>query len=312
MTPPSTIGSSFLAKKLVVDGHKVNLQIWDTAGQERFRGMARLYYRTALFAVLVYDITNKDSFADVKNWIDEVRTNSPETSIVIVGAKADLADYHRKVDLEEAQATVAQWEWDYTHPPPPEKQEAPLQRQTSPAYPSRPPSTRTSTASTTAPPTFSRTSTDQSTTTRGRVTSSHQRPALAASTSMYSSSLAATAAADDPASSATLGAGLTRSPSHFSGLLGKSWRGRSAEDEERAREAGERALAERRMRECTITVSEVSARTDEGIEDLFLTIARRLIENREEIQEGKALRSQKSIILHAEPVAVPQASGMCC
>lgn len=309
MTPPSTIGSSFLAKKLVVDGHKVNLQIWDTAGQERFRGMARLYYRTALFAVLVYDITNKDSFNDVKNWIDEVRTNSPETSIVIVGAKADLADHHRKVDLEEAQATVAQWEWDYTHPPPPDKHEVPLQRQISPVYPSRPPSTRTSTASTTAPPSFSRTSTDQSIASRGRVAGSHQRPLISASTSMYSTSLSATAADDAVASQAV---GLTRSPSHFSGLLGKSWRGRSLEDEERAREAGERALAERRMRECTITVSEVSARTDEGIEDLFLTIARRLIENREEIQEGKALRSQKSIILHAEPVPVPQSASMCC
>lgn len=126
---------------------------------------------------------------------------------------------------------------------------------------------------------------------------------------MYSTSLSATAA-DDASSSLALG--LTRSPSHFSGLLGKSWRGRSAEDEERAREASERALAERKMSECTITVSEVSARTDEGIEDLFLTIARRLIENKEEIQEGKALRSQKSIILHAEPAPVAQSSGMCC
>lgn len=306
MTPPSTIGSSFLAKKLVVDGHKVNLQIWDTAGQERFRGMARLYYRTALFAVLVYDITNLDSFNDVKNWIDEVRTNSPTTSIVIVGAKADLAEKHRKVDLEDAQATVAQWEWDYNHPPPPDGPDTPLHRQPSPTYSSRPGTSRTSTNTVAPPATFSRTGADQSTNSRGRVTSSHQRPALSASTSMYAASIAAAAGPDDA------GAGLTRSPSHFSGLLGKGWRGRSVEDEERVREATERALAERKMGECTMSVTEVSARMDEGIEDLFLTIARRLIEDKEAIQQDKQLRSQKSIILHAEPVPTPQTSGMCC
>ncbi|KNZ54886.1 hypothetical protein VP01_2823g4 [Puccinia sorghi] len=66
----STIGASFCTKKLSVDGCKVRLQIWDTAGQERFRSMAPMYYRGANAAILVYDITNMESFFDIQNWLD--------------------------------------------------------------------------------------------------------------------------------------------------------------------------------------------------------------------------------------------------
>jgi small GTP-binding protein len=53
-----------------MDGVKVRLQIWDTAGQERFRSMAPMYYRGANAAILVYDLTNLDSLADIKVWLD--------------------------------------------------------------------------------------------------------------------------------------------------------------------------------------------------------------------------------------------------
>lgn len=53
-----------------MDGVKVRLQIWDTAGQERFRSMAPMYYRGANAAILVYDLTNQDSLADIKVWLD--------------------------------------------------------------------------------------------------------------------------------------------------------------------------------------------------------------------------------------------------
>ncbi|KAM0752849.1 hypothetical protein T439DRAFT_271380, partial [Meredithblackwellia eburnea MCA 4105] len=97
----STIGASFLTKRLVVDGCKVRLQLWDTAGQERFRSMAPLYYRGALAAILVYDITNLESFYDIKNWLDELRRNmSPDLIIHVVGSKVDLAPTLRAVDLE--------------------------------------------------------------------------------------------------------------------------------------------------------------------------------------------------------------------
>ncbi|WAQ93331.1 hypothetical protein PtA15_18A391 [Puccinia triticina] len=92
----STIGASFCTKKLSVDGCKVRLQIWDTAGQERFRSMAPMYYRGANAAILVYDITNKDSFHDIENWLAELRENmSGDLVIQVVGSKADLAPARR-------------------------------------------------------------------------------------------------------------------------------------------------------------------------------------------------------------------------
>lgn len=58
----STIGASFLAKKVVVDDCLVRLQIWDTAGQERYRSISKLYYRSANCGILCYDITSEESF----------------------------------------------------------------------------------------------------------------------------------------------------------------------------------------------------------------------------------------------------------
>lgn len=68
-TLASTIGSSFLVKKLVIDDCRIRLQLWDTAGQEKFRSMAALYYRHALAAIIVYDITDLNSFVDVRMWM---------------------------------------------------------------------------------------------------------------------------------------------------------------------------------------------------------------------------------------------------
>lgn len=88
---PATIGSSLYTRKLVHEGTRVKLQIWDTAGQERFRSMAPIYYRGAHVCVLVYDITNRQSFEDVRSWLEELgRTVPKETVIYVVGAKTDL------------------------------------------------------------------------------------------------------------------------------------------------------------------------------------------------------------------------------
>ncbi|KAI9494819.1 ras family-domain-containing protein [Zychaea mexicana] len=68
----STIGASFMTKKLTVDDCHVRLQIWDTAGQERFRAMAPMYYRGAQAAILVYDITSEESFSDMNTWVEGI------------------------------------------------------------------------------------------------------------------------------------------------------------------------------------------------------------------------------------------------
>ncbi|KAK9467976.1 P-loop containing nucleoside triphosphate hydrolase protein [Lipomyces arxii] len=87
----STIGASFLAKKIVVDGVVVRLQIWDTAGQERFRSMAPMYYRSAACGILCYDITSEASFNAMNSWLQELKSNlSSDIIIHIVGTKLDL------------------------------------------------------------------------------------------------------------------------------------------------------------------------------------------------------------------------------
>ncbi|ORX48521.1 ras-like GTP-binding protein RYL2 [Hesseltinella vesiculosa] len=102
----STIGASFMTKKLTVDNCKVRLQIWDTAGQERFRAMSQLYYRGSQAALLVYDITSKESFQELHSWVEELKRNMNEELImVVIGNKSDLAP-RREVTLDQAREYV--------------------------------------------------------------------------------------------------------------------------------------------------------------------------------------------------------------
>lgn len=104
----STLQASFLNKKLNIDGKRVNLAIWDTAGQEKFHALGPIYYRMSNGAVLVYDITDEDSFQKVKNWVKELKKMlGNEICIVIVGNKADL-EKHRTVSLQQAEEYAAQ------------------------------------------------------------------------------------------------------------------------------------------------------------------------------------------------------------
>ncbi|CAE8632236.1 unnamed protein product, partial [Polarella glacialis] len=85
-------------------GINIKLQCWDTAGQDRFRSIIRSYYRGAAGALLVYDITRRDSFEHVLQWLQEARSNAdPELCITLVGNKCDkVAD--RQVSYEEGHA----------------------------------------------------------------------------------------------------------------------------------------------------------------------------------------------------------------
>ena len=71
----ATIGVDFKVKTLVLDGKRVKLRIWDTAGQERFRTITAAYYRGADGIVLVYDVTNENSFHNIQRWLAEVDVN---------------------------------------------------------------------------------------------------------------------------------------------------------------------------------------------------------------------------------------------
>ena len=99
----STTGASFAVKKLEIDPeHKIKFQIWDTAGQERFRSLAKIFYQNAAVAVLVYDITRRDSFQKLKDfWVKELKENAPSDIILAVAAnKSDNYEFE-VVSLKE-------------------------------------------------------------------------------------------------------------------------------------------------------------------------------------------------------------------
>ena len=97
-----SLQANFQDKSLNIEGSRVQLHIWDTAGQERYRAIARNYYRDAQGALIVYDITEPDSFERVKQWANELaQYGEPGVSITIVGNKSDL-EAGRRVSREEA------------------------------------------------------------------------------------------------------------------------------------------------------------------------------------------------------------------
>lgn len=102
----STIGVDFKVKHLDVASKRIKLTIWDTAGQERFRTLTSSYYRGAQGVVMVYDVTRRDSFENLEQWLKEVKMYSPNNGEgvvkLLVGNKIDLAE--RQVHREEAEA----------------------------------------------------------------------------------------------------------------------------------------------------------------------------------------------------------------
>jgi len=98
----STVGIDYRNKLVEVDKYRVKLQIYDTAGQERFRSITSSYYRDADALLLTYDVTNRLSFENIRNWLAQVKEYAkPTVQIILVGNKIDLAS-QRKIKAEEA------------------------------------------------------------------------------------------------------------------------------------------------------------------------------------------------------------------
>lgn len=98
-----TIGAAFLTQTVSLENATVKFEIWDTAGQERYRSLAPMYYRGAAAAIVVFDITKKDSYNGAKSWVKELqRRGDPNVVIALAGNKADM-EQKRKVQTEEAQ-----------------------------------------------------------------------------------------------------------------------------------------------------------------------------------------------------------------
>ncbi|KAG8681543.1 Ras- protein Rab-18 [Ceratobasidium sp. 428] len=100
----ATIGVDFRVTKMDVRGKKVKLSIWDTAGQERFRTITSSYYRGAQGIILVYDVSNRESFEALPRWFSELETYvSPSVVKIVVGNKVDK-EFSRQVSTEEGKA----------------------------------------------------------------------------------------------------------------------------------------------------------------------------------------------------------------
>jgi Ras-related protein Rab-1A len=88
-----TIGVDFKIKTFEIDSKKIKMQIWDTAGQERFKNIISSYYRGAHGILLLYDVTDKESFKNISNWLIEIEKNASKNILrILIGNKCDLED----------------------------------------------------------------------------------------------------------------------------------------------------------------------------------------------------------------------------
>jgi len=99
-TYTSTIGMNFLRKNVRINGREVRVQFWDTGGQERYKPLIPAYYRASHSAVLVYDLTSRESFEKIPLWLDRVHKYCPGAILCLVGNKKDLKS-QRKVSNTE-------------------------------------------------------------------------------------------------------------------------------------------------------------------------------------------------------------------
>lgn len=104
----STIGIDFRIKTIELQGKRIKLQIWDTAGQEQFHSVASSYYRNAHGIMLIYDITNAQSFIHVTKWVNNISKNSPSSiKQLLIGNKCDTDESKRVIEKDRG-STLAQ------------------------------------------------------------------------------------------------------------------------------------------------------------------------------------------------------------
>jgi len=98
----STVGAAYMQKSLIHHGQSYKMQIWDTAGQERYHSLAPMYYKGALGAILVFDLTRASSFETLREWVEELKMQGPEQiALGIAANKTDLRD-SREIDEDDA------------------------------------------------------------------------------------------------------------------------------------------------------------------------------------------------------------------
>ena len=105
----TTVGMDFQDKIIEIEDKKVRLQVWDTAGQERFRNVTKSYFQSSHGLLVVYDITDKESFEKINFWMKNIKENAPENAkLILVGNKCDLAN-ERQVSYEEGEKKASNY-----------------------------------------------------------------------------------------------------------------------------------------------------------------------------------------------------------
>jgi len=108
-----TIGMDFLTCNLELEDKIFKLRLWDTAGSERFRSVTKGYYSNSCCAIIVYDITDQNSFNSVKQWIEDCQSYaSKNIHLILVGNKIDLKE-QRKVNKEDAKSLSEEYGMDF-------------------------------------------------------------------------------------------------------------------------------------------------------------------------------------------------------
>ena len=110
----STIGVDFQSKEIIINNTKIKLKIWDTTGQERFKTLTSQYYNGADGALLIFDVTNKESFERINFWMNELNEKKKlnELGLLLIGNKIDLID-KRNVKKEEAEEFAKEYNINY-------------------------------------------------------------------------------------------------------------------------------------------------------------------------------------------------------
>lgn len=104
-----TLGMNLSTKNVNINEKLIQMAVWDTAGQSSFEPLIPMYYRGALGAIVVYDITSRETFEGVKKWFNDIRRFAEEIPVVLIGNKSDLAD-QRKVTFEEGKLLAEEYD----------------------------------------------------------------------------------------------------------------------------------------------------------------------------------------------------------
>ena len=112
----ATVGLDYYSKEEIIDNKRINIKLWDTAGQERFKSLTQSYFKNAEGVLLTYDITNSESFDNLKDWIISIKKNMEGKNIfipvIIIGNKIDMEE-SREINKENAETFAKENNYKY-------------------------------------------------------------------------------------------------------------------------------------------------------------------------------------------------------